>query len=448
MVEFRYQGVTLNGKPLRGIVLAPNRFEARKKADKISRQYGLRHFTLHPRVSFDYEVRKGLNGRIQRGEIQAFTRQEVYEALSRQGYQIIKLRQRFFRLKMAVPQKELVFFIRLCADLLREKYSYDQILSMSLKSVENRTLRETIQQIHKDLIKGKEGHEVFRKHTAVLGKFAAYMMSVASTSGNMAEIYASLAKFLERSADFRRNVRSALFMPIVVLLACFGALAFYVMYLFPEIARLLLKFKIKIPPMTAAALAASEFLLDNWMWLLLALAAPAAAVIAFFRSEKGRLLWHRWIISMPLVGSLFYKTSVEIFARFFHALYSGAGENIEVLKMAAESCRNTYLEKKIKEQVIPVMLREGQSLTEALERFEVFPPEAVASLRAGEEAGTLNEAALNLANFYETETRHKMARVIDMINVVMAIAVSLLICLITLLSSEIGFVAPTSPLAK
>jgi type IV pilus assembly protein PilC len=94
------------------------------------------------------------------------------------------------------------------------------------------------------------------------------------------------------------------------------------------------------------------------------------------------------------------------------------------------------------------MLREGQSLTEALERFEVFPPEAVASLRAGEEAGTLNEAALNLANFYETETRHKMARVIDMINVVMAIAVSLLICLITLLSSEIGFVAPASPLAK
>jgi type IV pilus assembly protein PilC len=448
MTEFRYQGVTLNGKPLRGTMLAPNRFEAKRQADKIGRQYGMRHLTLHPRIPFDYEVRKGLHGRTQRGEIQAFTREEVYEALSRQGYEIIKLRKRSFRLKLAVPQKELVFFVRLCADLLREKYAYDQILSMSLRSVENRTLRATIQEIHKDLINGKEGHEVFRKHTAVLGKFAAYMMSVASTSGNMAEIYASLAKFLERSADFKRNVRSALFMPIIVLVACLGALAFYVMYLFPEIARLLLKFKIKIPPMTAMALAASEFLQNHWLWLLLALAIPAAALIAFLRSEKGRLLWHRLLISVPLVGTLFYKTSIEIFARFFHALYSGAGENIEVLKMAAESCRNAYIEKQIKEQVIPVMLREGRSLTEALERFGVFTPEAIASLRAGEESGNLSEAALSLANFYETETKHKMARVIDLINVTMAVAVSLLISLITLLSSEIGFVAPPNPLAK
>lgn len=448
MTEFRYQGVTLQGKPLRGTVLAPNRSEAKKKTDKIVQRHGLRQLTLHPRVAFEYEVRKGGNGKIQRGAIQAFTRDEVYEALSRQGYQIVKLRQQLFRFKLAVPQKELVFFIRLCTDLLREKYPYDRILSMSLKSVSNNTLRATIQEIHQDLTKGKEGHAVFRKHSAVLGKFTTYMMSVASTSGNMAEIYTSLAKFLERSADFKRNVRSALFMPIVVLLACFGALTFYVMYLFPEIARLLLKFNIAIPPMTAAALAVSEFLQNNYLGVLFVLVLPIVAVVTVLRSEKGKLAWDRLMISLPLVGSLFYKTSVEIFARFFHALYSGSGENIEVLEMAAESCRNIYLEKKIKERVIPMMLREGKSLTEALEKYEVFPSEALASLRAGEESGTLSEAALSLANFYETETRHKMAQVIDLLNIVMALAVTLLIAVITLLSSEIGFVAPTSPLAK
>ncbi|MEK7727063.1 MAG: type II secretion system F family protein [candidate division KSB1 bacterium] len=448
MTEFRYQGVTLTGKPLRGTVLAPNRFEAKRKTEKINQQHGLRQLTLHARVPFGYAVRKGQNGKVQRGEIQAYTREEVYQALTRQGYQILKLRQKFFRPKLAVPQKELVFFVRMCADLLREKYPYEQILALSIKSVENRTLRETIQEIHQDLIKGKEGRQVFLKHSQVLGKFAAYMMSVASTSGNMAEIYSSLAKFLERSADFRKNIRSALFMPIVVMLACLGALSFYVMYLFPEIARLLLKFKIKIPPMTAAALSASEFLQNNYVWLALAFALPASALFVFLRSTKGRLLWHRLMLSLPLVGSLFYKTSVEIFARFFHSLYSGAGENIEVLQMAAESCRNTYLEKKIKEQVLPMMLREGRSLTEALEKFEVFPPEAVASLRAGEESGTLGEAALSLANYYETETKYKMARIIDLINVTMAIVVSLLISLITLLSSEIGFVAPPNPLVK
>jgi type IV pilus assembly protein PilC len=448
MVEFRYQGVTLSGKPLRGTVLAPNRFEAQKKTEKIRQQHGLRDLTLKPRVPFQYQVRKGAGGKVQRGEIQAFSRDEVYEALSRQGYQVVKLRQKLFHFKFAAPQKDLVFFVRLCADLLKEKYSFEQILTMTLRSVQNRTLRNTIQEIHNDLIKGKDGHAVFRKHSGVLGKFAAYMMSVASTSGNMAEIYASLAKFLERSADFKRNVRSALFMPVIVMTACFGALAFYMMYLFPEIARLLLKFKIQIPPMTAAALATSDFLQNNWFGLLLCFTLPACAAFVFLRSEKGRLFWHERLLKLPVVGTLFYKTSTEIFARFFHALYNGSGDNIEVLKMAAESCRNTYLEKLVKDCVIPTMLREGRSLTEALERFKVFPQEAILSLRAGEESGTLNEAALSLANFYETETRHKMAQVVDLINVVMALVVSLLIALITLLSSEIGFVAPASPLAK
>lgn len=448
MAEFRYQGVTLHGKLLRGTVLAPNRFEARKKADHLNRRYGMRNLTLHQRVPFNYEVRKGSNGKIQRGEIQAFTWDEVHDALRRQGYEVLKLRQKLFHFRMRVPQKDLVFFIRLCADLLRENYAFDQILSMSLKSVENRTLRETIQEIHKDLSRGKEGHEVFRKHTDVLGKFAAYMMSVASTSGNMAEIYASLAKFLERSSDFKRNLRSALFMPAIVLMACLGALLFYAMYLFPEIARLLLKFNIPLSPMTAATLTLSEFLQGNWWWLLPAQILPVVAVASFFRSARGRVMRDRLLLRLPLVGTLFYKTSIEIFARFFHALYSGAGDNIDVLMLAAESCNNVYLEKKIKEQVIPVMLREGQSLTEALERFSVFPREAIASLRAGEEVGMLNDAALSLANFYETETKHKMTRVIDMINVVMAIFTSLLIAVITLLSSEIGFVAPPNPLAR
>jgi type IV pilus assembly protein PilC len=200
--------------------------------------------------------------------------------------------------------------------------------------------------------------------------------------------------------------------------------------------------------MTAAVMTVNEFLQNNYLWLLLACISPVAALIILFRGKRGRVFRHWLIISLPLVGPLFYKTSIEIFARFFHALYSGTEENIEVLKLAAESCRNSYIEKRIKEQVVPFMLREGQNFTDALERFEVFPQEAISSLRAGEESGTLGEAALSLANFYETESRHKMARVIDLINLAMALTVSLLIALITLLSSEIGFVAPPNPLAK
>ncbi|MGH7600500.1 MAG: type II secretion system F family protein, partial [bacterium] len=269
-----------------------------------------------------------------------------------------------------------------------------------------------------------------------------HMLSIAATSGNMADIYENTAKFLERSADFKKNIRSTLFMPAIVFFAALGALIFYVMYIFPKIAGLLLKYKIAVPPMTAATMAISNFLQDNILWLLLAVFLPIIGIAIYFRTENGRVAWHRLMISIPVVGNMIYKTSIEVFARIFHALYSGSGENIEVIKIASEACRNSYIEKKVKEAVIPSMLREGKSLSDSMEGSGIFPKNVIYTLRSGEESGTLRESMLRLANFYEKETTHKMARVVDLINLVVSMFVSILIVVITLVSSEVGFVSP------
>jgi len=445
MAEFRYQGITLNGRPLQGVVLAPNRFEAKRKVSELVAEHKVRVHTLHKRVPFAYKVRKPGNQKVMRGEIAAFTDKEVRDSLVRMGYQILEIRRNFLNLKPGVSEKEVVVFIRLCADLLREQFPYDEILSMLANDMESARLRETVLEIHKDLKMGKEGKQVFLRHADVLGKFTAHMLSIASTSGNMAEIYENTAKFLERSSEFKKSIRSTLFMPAVVFCASIAAVVFYVMYIFPKIAGLLYKYKVEVPPLTAGTMAVSHFLQNNILWVALAALAPIVAVVAYFRSESGSVMWHKMIISVPIVGKLIYKTSIEVFARVFHALYSGSGENIEVIKIASEACRNSYIEKQIKEAVIPSMLREGKSLSDSMEGSGIFPKNVIYSLRSGEESGTLREAMLRLANFYEKETTHKMARVIDLINLVVSVFISAMIVGITLLSSEVGFVSPPMP---
>ena len=445
MAEFRYQGVTLNGRPLQGTLLAPNRMEAKRKVAEMVAEHKVRVQALHKKVPFAYKVRKPGSKKVMRGEITAFTDKEVRDSLARMGYQIVEIRRNFFNLKLGVPQKEVVVFIRLCSDLLREQFPYDEILSMLANDMENARLRETVMEIHKDLKMGKEGNQVFLKHADVLGKFTVHMLSIASTSGNMADIYENTAKFLERSAEFKKSIRSTLFMPAIVFLAAIGATVFYVAYIFPKVAGLLYKYKIEVPPITAATMTTSAFLQNNILWLGLAIFAPLIGLIVYFRTEKGRVVWHRFIISIPVVGKLIYKTSIEVFARVFHALYSGSGENIEVIKIASEACRNTYIEKKIKEEVIPSMLREGKGLSDSMEGSGVFPKNGIYTLRSGEESGTLREAMLRLANFYEKETTHKMAHVVDLINLLVSVFVSMMIVGITLLSSEVGFVSPPMP---
>ncbi|RMF69244.1 MAG: hypothetical protein D6743_02140 [Calditrichaeota bacterium] len=139
---------------------------------------------------------------------------------------------------------------------------------------------------------------------------------------------------------------------------------------------------------------------------------------------------------------------MEIFSRVLYALYSTSGENIAAIRIAAESCRNRYIERQIKDYVIPRMLRDGKSFVECLSRANCFTLTAVRRLKSGEESGTLRESALQLANYYEAETKHKMKRLTDIANLAVSIIITIMILVLTLVSSEIGFVSPPSPLSR
>ena len=139
-----------------------------------------------------------------------------------------------------------------------------------MNDTENKTLRDTLKEVNNDLKKGADSEATFLKYQNVFGKFTAYMLGLASKSGNMAEIYKATAKFLERRQEFKKSLRSALITPLVTIFVLFLAVVFYVAYIFPETAKLFVRFKIELPPMTAFTLKMSDFMIDN-MYILLAL---------------------------------------------------------------------------------------------------------------------------------------------------------------------------------
>ena len=78
-------------------------------------------------------------------------------------------------------------------------------MNLLVNDLENKTLRETLKQINNDLKKGADSQKTFLQYESTFGKFTAYMLGLASKSGNMAEIYRATAKFLERRNQFRKE---------------------------------------------------------------------------------------------------------------------------------------------------------------------------------------------------------------------------------------------------
>ena len=444
MPEFRIDGVSLSGKPVQGVINADTMKFAKERATQMARERKFKVTGLHERKTFLYRVRKGNEKPID-GEQKSFTKQEVIDALTKMGYTVVYVRKQLFGGGGKVPDIEVVSFVRVSSDLIRQKLPFNDMMAMLINDIQNKSLREAIRDINQDLKQGKDSEKAFQKHEKELGKFAAHMLGLASKSGNMGEIFESTAKFLERNAQFKKDLKSALVMPVGTLVILFGAVGYYVAYIFPETANLFQKFKIELPPMTKATLKLSDFITSNIIWIILIIAIPSVAFARFATTERGRFMIDKYTWKVPAIGDLMHKTSIEIFCRVFYALYSGSGENIEVIKMASEACGNKYMEYQIKTIALPMMVEKGMGITEAFEATGVFTKTALSRFHSGAETGTVKHTALQLAEYYEKETSYRMRNAIDMIQLVISMIIMVVLTGLTLVSSETATIKPKPP---
>lgn len=435
MPKFRLKATSKAGKLIKTEFEAPSKKEAQQKVDLLVKKNGVRVQALEKKEVFQYKIQRNGKPKVI-GEQEAYSKEELERALKKLGYKVHSINKKWFDFKGGVPTEEIVTFVSLSADLLRQELPYDEILDLLYEDTQNKKMKEVIKEIQNDLKDGKEGKDVYGKHEDVFGKFASYMLGVASTSGNMALVFESTAKFLERDAEFKKNLRRSLLMPTVTILAVIATVLFYVGYIFPAQSEMFLEFGITLPPMTARTLDWSYWLQDHWILLTLGFVIPLATFIWYVKTPKGKLMLDKYIIRLPVIGDLLHKTSIEIFARVFYTLYSGSGQNIEVIKVAAEACRNSYMEKQVKEVAIKMMLKDGAGLVESIDATGVFTNTALSRFRLGAESGALRENARQLAEYYEVQTTYKMDSVIDQINLFINLFIMVALIGITVVSSE------------
>jgi len=444
MVEFKFTAQRLNGQNISGTLSADSASVGKKKIQRLAEKNKLKINTIQKKSTYHYRVRKGDEKPI-RGEQKAFSKKEVDEALSRLGYKVLSVNKKLLDFQRKPPTAEIVTFVKISAELLDQKLAYSEVLTLLINDTPNPALKNTLKEINNDLKKGADSEVTFLKYQGIFGKFTAYMLGLASKSGNMAEIYMATAKFLERRQEFRKSLRSALITPAVTMFVLFLAVLFYVGYIFPETAKLFIRFGIELPPMTAFTLKFSDFLIGNPLLISAVLFIPPIAMAFYVKTKKGRLVFDRYMLKMPVIGSLIHKTLIEVFCRVFYTLYHGSAESIEPIRIASEAAGNTYFESKIKQIAIPMMLKKGVGMTEAFEATGVFTETALSRFHSGEESGTIKNTALMLANYYESETVYRLKNLIEIIQVIIAMVIMVVMIALTLVSAETATVRPKNP---
>ena len=289
------------------------------------------------------------------------------------------------------------------ADLLSQQLPYDQALVVLQDTVKHPSLRWAIGEILQDLRKGKRAKEAFGRHVRLLGQFTTGMLILGFSSGNMAVVCASLARFLERDMEIRRLLRRLVIRPMVAVLILWVVTRF-------------------MGSLSALSLTSAGALIRPLLSQLLSVLPLVAIVVFVLRYKRTRVLLDRCVTRLSLSSSI-HKMSIERFARAFHALYTDSSDNIRALRMAASVCGNRYMEQRIREVTIP-MLKRGKGLMESLEASRAFTGAALVMLRSGHASGSLRRAALRLADHCASTISYQTKMLTTGIDVLLALALS------------------------
>ena len=440
--EFRFQGVAPGGQPVQGTVMASSKSTAQEKVEELADEHGFNPSELQKRRTFLYKV-KTPKGTVRKGEQKAFSQEEVENALENMGMEVVRVQKKWFDFEWSPPQSDLIMFVRLAANLLRENLPFDEVLELLVSDVSSKSLQQVIRDLNSDLKSGMDPEKAFNKHRDKIGKFTAYMLGIASKSGNMAEIYEATAKFLERKDEFKSRVRSSMIMPAVTTLGLIGALIWYVWYIVPATAGLFEGMDVTMPPLTQMSLSMADWLDQNWLWLLIGTIVPVVVFALWARTEQGKFYIHKYMIKVPVIGKLLHKLNIEIFCRVFAILYSGSGDNLRVMRVAAEACGNKYMEYKIRNVTIPMMAAQGASLVDAMKASGVFTSMAVTRFKSGQETGTVQDSARQMADYYQKETELSLDAAVQGIQTAVSVIIAIGVLFLTILSAEMAFIQPS-----
>ena len=358
-------------------------------------------------ITFSYQARDA-SGKIVSGIQEALNEDNAVTSLMGRGLMVLSLQKkaasRSGTKSWKVKETDLVLATRQLSTMIEAGISLVQALTALYEQCDpkrQKGLRNVISDITARVQGGDTFHESIAKHPRVFDRLFVSMVKAGEHGGLLAEILDRLAGFLEASARLRKKVKSAMTYPVIVICIAFLITTFLLVKVVPIFGEIFQDFGAKLPAPTQFLINVSEFMRNEWYFLIAIVAGVFFGARTFVRSKRGKQLWDRWKLKLPVFGPLVHKISMSRFSRTFAQLIRSGVPILEVIDIVGGASGNCIVETSIKG--VGEDVERGDNLSTALSKKPIFPPMMVRMVAAGEATGKIDTMLEKMADFWDEE---------------------------------------------
>jgi len=272
------------------------------------------------------------------------------------------------------------------------------------------TVRRTVNE-------GRSLADALLVHPREFNEFYVSMVRSGEASGNLDTVLFSLADFLERQQKLKDKVSSAMTYPVIMVFITSGMVGLLMTTVVPNVVTVFEDSGQTLPIYTRILIAFSNFIGSSWYWLILGIIGSIYGFKRWKRSHSGRQIWDRFLLKVPLVGTLVRIMSIARFSTTLGTMLRSGVPILQSLEISKSVMGNTLLQKVVDDVAIAV--REGESMARVMERSGEFPPLVSHMVAIGEKSGQLEQMLNNVASAYDNEVETTLSKLTSVLEPLM-----------------------------
>ncbi|MBI2066435.1 MAG: type II secretion system inner membrane protein GspF [Deltaproteobacteria bacterium] len=294
----------------------------------------------------------------------------------------------------------------------------------------NPKLRGIIGSVKTSVVQGSRLSEALAAHPKIFSGLFTHMIGAGEASGAMDTVMKRLADLLENQAKLKAKILGALMYPLIMAIVGLGLMGFLLVYVVPKVTKIFEDVKATLPIPTRILIAISHALANYWYVFILLGLGLFFGLRKFLKTPRGKVLYDRLTLKMPIFGKLFRMVEISRFVRTLATLLGSGVTLLNGLDIVKKIVQNSLLVNAIEETRVGV--REGEPLAGPLKRSKQFPPIVIHMISIGEKTGELGTMMERIADNYDQQIDNLVGTLTTLLEPVMILVMGGLVSFIVM----------------
>lgn len=332
----------------------------------------------------------------------------------------------------AIRHSDITMFLRQLIMLLEAGTPILKSLRALSERGEKAALRLLVTDIAQYVEMGNTLWQAFERHPRYFDVVFVNLIKASEASGTLVTVLQRVVSYRDRREMLRKRVRGAMFYPVILLVACFGAILFIARVVVPEFEDMFSKLDVAMPAMTRYFMGAAKVAGTFWWVAILAVVAAGAAYKYWYvRNPLRRLAADRFKLSIPIIGPILRKNAIVEMSRTLALLLRSGLSMMATLELVRNAIHNRAVAETL--QSMRDSVERGGGLEAPLRAAsDIIPPVVTDMFVTGEESGRLDAIAEQIADTYEEEVNIAISTIGDALQPILTVFIGVLVILLML----------------